>query len=271
MRTLALFIAYDGSAFHGWQSQPAPLRTVQDELTKILRRVLKHPLHVTGASRTDTGVHALRQVASVQTASPIPPENLRRALGDRLPADISLVHACEARADFDPIQHAVEKLYRYRIWNSHAKPIESGPARPAWRFWYDLDLDRMRAAAADLCGTHDFAGFASAGSPRASTVRTIRRAAVDRRFEEVSVDFIGDGFLYQQVRNMVGTLVEIGRGLWPVERVREVLASRDRTLASGPAPSCGLTLQWIRYPRGSFEVSPGPALLPGAAISGDDE
>lgn len=230
MRTLALFIAYDGSAFHGWQSQPAPLRTVQDELTKILRRVLKHPLHVTGASRTDTGVHALRQVASVQTASPIPPENLRRALGDRLPADISLVHACEARADFDPIQHAVEKLYRYRIWNSHAKPIESGPARPAWRFWYDLDLDRMRAAAADLCGTHDFAGFASAGSPRASTVRTIRR------------------------------------GMWPVERVREVLASRDRTLASGPAPSCGLTLQWIRYPRGSFEATPPPAHPPVAEV-----
>ncbi len=245
-RNLKLVLAYDGTAFHGWQRQ-AGLRTVQAELEQALQRVLRHPLAVHGASRTDAGVHARGQVATVLTETSIPVENVRRAVGHRLPEDLAIVHAAEAPREFHPARDARGKLYRYRIFNRRARPAPGLVQPYVWHVWYALDLDRLQAAAAALVGTHDFAGFASAGSPRASTVRTIRRLEVLRRYDEVVLDVEGDGFLYNQVRNIVGTLVEVGRGHWPVERMREVLTTCDRRRAGPTAPPQGLCLQWVQY------------------------
>jgi tRNA pseudouridine38-40 synthase len=245
-RTLKLVLAYDGTDFHGWQRQ-AGVRTVQQDLEDVLRRVLRHPLSVAGASRTDAGVHARGQVARVVTSAPIPVYNLWRALGHHLPPDVALVHASVAAPAFHPARDARAKLYRYRIFNAPQRPVEELAGRYAWHMWYPLDLDRLRAAAATLVGTHDFAAFASQGSPRASTVRTVRRIGIRRCIHEVLVDVEGDGFLYNQVRNMVGTLVEVGRGHWAPERMRDILAGRDRRLAGPTAPAHGLCLQWVCY------------------------
>ena len=245
-RNLKLVLAYDGTEFHGWQRQLG-VRTVQEDLEHVLQRVLRHPLHTHGASRTDAGVHARGQVATVRTTSPIPVANLGRAVGHHLPADMALVHASEAPPEFHPSRAALGKLYRYTIFNAVHRPVSVLQGRHAWHVWYALDLDCMRAAAAAMTGTHDFAGFASQGSPRATTVRTVRRIGIRRHVDEILIDVEGDGFLYNQVRNMVGTLFEIGRGHWPPERVGEILAAGDRRLAGATAPAQGLCLQWVRY------------------------
>lgn len=247
-RLIMLTIAYDGTGFHGWQIQPG-YRTAQGELQDVARRVLKAPVHVHGASRTDAGVHALRQTATVPTDSPIPANNLGRAINQRLPADLAIVAARDVPRDFDVSRHALGKLYRYRIVAAGARPVATRPGRFAWHIHAALDLDRLRAAATKMCGRHDFAGFASQGAPRATTVRTVHSVSVRRRFTEFQIDITGDGFLYNQVRNMVGTLVEIGRGHWPVTRVDEILAAADRALAGRTAPACGLCLQWVKYGR----------------------
>lgn len=247
-RNLKLLLAYCGAGFHGWQTQPG-VRTVQAEVTNVLQRLLRHPLSVHGASRTDAGVHARGQTASVLTETTIPIDKLQRAIADRLPEDVGLIRVEDAPLNFHASRSAVEKLYRYTIFNDRLRPVVDGLLGQSWHVWHSLDLERLKAAARALCGTHDFAGFASAGSqPRRTTVRTITRCEVRRDFRAVQIDVSGDGFLYNQVRNMVGTLVEIGRGHWPVERVREVLEKCDRQLAGPTAPPQGLCLQWVRYP-----------------------
>jgi tRNA pseudouridine38-40 synthase len=244
-RIIKFVLAYDGTDFHGWQRQ-AGVRTAQQELEDVLRRVLRHPLSAPGASRTDTGVHARGQVASVATESPVPLENLHRAIGHRLPADMAIVNVALAAPGFRPTRDASRKLYRYRIFNHVQRPVASFAQRYTWHVWYPLDLERLQAAAAELVGTHDFAGFASQGSPRETTVRTVYRVGVARVGDEVQIDVEGNGFLYHQVRNMVGTLVEIGRGHWLPERIGEILAARDRRLAGPTAPPQGLCLEWVR-------------------------
>jgi len=248
-RNLKLILAYDGGEFHGWQRQTSGLRTVQGEVEAVLQRILRHPLSLHGASRTDTGVHARGQVASVITTSPIPAENLARAIGHHLPRDIALAHVCVRPLGFHASRDACGKLYRYRIFNSIRRPTETLAERFVWHVWYPLDVDAMQAAADRLVGTHDFVSFATAGSPRRTTVRTIRRMEVARRGLEVRIDVEGDGFLYNQVRNMVGTLVEIGRGRWEPGIISEILAARDRSRAAPTAPPQGLCLQWVRYRR----------------------
>lgn len=246
-RTIKLVLAYDGAGFHGWQRQPG-LRTVQETVQQVAQRVLGHPLSVIGASRTDSGVHARGQVAHLRTTTTIPVDNLRRAIGHRLPADVAIVDAREAPPGFHAIRHAREKLYRYRIFNDSRRPIEQMHDRRCWHVWAPLDLDRMRAAAALLCGRHDFSAFAAAGNQREHNVRTVTRIDVRRRFSELLIDVRGDGFVYNQVRNMVGTLVEIARGRWAPERIEAILAARDRQMAGPTAPPEGLCLQWIAYP-----------------------
>lgn len=246
-RTIKLTIAYHGRCFHGWQRQPG-LRTVQGHVEEVAQRVLGEPLSVQGASRTDAGVHAQGQVAHFHTRSPIPVHNLRRAITHRLDDDVSLVHAETVTPEFHASRGALSKLYRYRIYQHERRPVESLLNGLAWHVWTPIDFDALYEAAAALCGTHDFAGFASAGSPRENTIRTVRHVHARRRFNLLLIDVCGDGFLYNQVRNMVGTLVEIGRGRWPVDRIDEILAARDRRLAGPTAPAHGLCLQWVRYP-----------------------
>jgi len=246
-RAVRLVLAYDGSAFHGWQRQPGR-RTVQGAVEDTLRKLLRHPLAVRGASRTDAGVHALGQVASFRTNSPIPDESLFRALRMRLPDDVTLMHAAPVARDFDATRDARGKLYRYRLFCGPRAPAGGQAHLHAWHFFARFDPQRLIAAAERLQGTHDFAGFASVGSPRDNTIRTVQRVAVRRRYDEIWIDVEGDGFLYKQVRNMVGTMCEIARGHWPPERVDEILASRNRALAGPPAPAHGLCLHWVRYP-----------------------
>lgn len=260
-RCIRLILAYDGTAFHGWQRQ-AGVRTVQEELEHTLRRILRHPLHVDGASRTDAGVHARGQVATVRTDTPIPAYNLARAIGDHLPRDIALLHVRDVPLTFHPSRDARRKLYRYRIHNAHTRPVYTAADRYAWHVWYPLDRAAMQAAADHLVGRHDFTSFATQGSPRASNVRTLYHARIEQRGVELHLDFEGDGFLYNQVRIMVGTLVAIGRGRWPPTQARVILEARTRAAAATTAPPQGLCLQWVRYAALGPCAAPDNARMP---------
>ena len=243
-------VAYDGSDFHGWQKQTAPggeLRTVCGVLEATLIRVLRQPIRLWGASRTDAGVHARGQVAAFDATPRIPLERMGRAINSRLPEDIDVLEVAEAEADFDPIQHAVCKQYRYRIFNTARRPLEL--RRYVWHCWDELDTAAMADAAGRLVGTHDFAGFAQAHHGRSSTVRTIFDCHVETALPEVHIVVVGDGFLYNMVRIIAGTLAEVGRGRLGPEAVDAALSSGDRRQAGPTLPPQGLWLEWIRYDR----------------------
>lgn len=246
LRNFMMHLAYDGADFHGWQFQPN-LRTVQECIEQAIRRVARHQVAVVGAGRTDSGVHAAGQVANFFTANPTPAVALARAIGSRLPKDMTLIRLSQVPLTFHATHSAVSKLYRYRIHNRTGRPCESQEQRFVYHHWSPLDLDRMRAAAAAWVGTHDFTSFASKGNKRLSNVRTVLRIDVYRVGWEVRIDVEGTGFLYNQVRNLVGTLLEMGSGHWPVERAAEILAARDRSQAGPTAPARGLCMQWVKY------------------------
>jgi len=209
--------------------------------------VVRHPVALLAASRTDAGVHARGQVVNFLTNSSIDTPRITAAISHRLPEDIALVRATEVPPEFHATRAARGKLYRYRVHAQAWRPVETGATRMAWHVWFPLDVEKMRLAAAQLIGTHDFAAFATAGCQRQTTVRTIRHLEVRRRFEQIQFDVEGDGFLYNQVRNMVGTLTEVGRGHWPVACIPEILESRSRARAGPTAPAYGLCLEWVRY------------------------
>jgi tRNA pseudouridine38-40 synthase len=250
-RNVKLLVAYDGTDFHGWQRQPG-LRTVQGMIEQATRRVCQHQVNVVGAGRTDAGVHAAGQTANFVTTSDIPALNLMRAIGGRLPKDITLIHATDVPMMFHSTRAAQGKLYRYRIHNATGRPAEKLCQRYVYHFWQPLDLDRMREAARAFIGEQDFAAMASRGDERGNTIRTVTACQVYRHYDEIRIDVEGRGFLYNQVRNMVGTLVEIGRGHWPMDCIGEILASRDRKRAGPTAPARGLSLQWVRYELGDL-------------------
>ncbi|MCG8406270.1 MAG: tRNA pseudouridine(38-40) synthase TruA [Phycisphaerales bacterium] len=246
MRNLMLVLAYDGSQFHGWQNQPK-MRTVQDCLEKALRRTVRHRAAILGCSRTDSGVHAAGYVANLYTTSPVPNERIARSVGSRLPKDMTLIHLTEVPLTFHATLSAKTKLYRYRLYNSKGRPCEQLLQQQTYHCWQPLCLNRMREAAKHWLGRHDFSSFASAGNDRQSNVRRIIRIEFLRSGHEIRIDIEGDGFLYKQVRNMVGTLCEIGRGQWAPEYAKTILEARDRTKAGPTAPARGLCLQWVRY------------------------
>lgn len=247
MGKLRFTIAYDGTDFHGWQTQ-AGVTTVQETLETILRRVAAAPINLVGASRTDSGVHARGQVAHAQYAGPVPADNIRRATNTRLDDAILLVDVRPVPESFHATRGAIEKLYRYRIWNAPDRPNPPWLARTHWHVRFPLDVDALRDAGRRMIGTRDFNGFASQGSPRASTVRTVSRVAIRQQGAEIVIDVRGDGFLYNQVRNMVGTLIEIGRGHWQAAQIDRILTTCDRRDAGPTAPPHGLCLEWVRYP-----------------------
>ena len=252
LRRHRLVIAYDGTAFHGWQKQTPPEgeppRTVAGVIEAALIRLLRQPLQLIGASRTDAGVHARGQVAHFDAAPRVPIVRLADALNSRLPKDIEIVSAALARADFDAIADCRNKRYCYRIFNSRRRPLEQRHC--VWHCWLPLDVERMGAAAAKLVGTHDVAGFAAAGHGRLTTVRTINACRVERPDPdgpELHLIVEGDGFLYHMVRIIAGTLVEVGRGRFDPEVIDRVLATGDRTQAGPTLPPSGLWLEWISY------------------------
>ena len=247
-----LVIAYDGTDFHGWQKQippdAPPLRTVAGEVEATLARLLGQPVNLLGASRTDAGVHARGQVAQFDASLRIPIERLAEAVNSRLPQDIEVVSAEVADANFDAISGCRSKQYRYRIFNTRRRPLDR--RHYAWHCWTPLDVDRMNQAAARLVGTHDFAGFAAAGHGRLSTVRTITACRVERPDPdgpEVHIFVEGAGFLYNMVRIIAGTLVEIGRGHSDADMIDRAIETADRSQAGPTLPPQGLWLEWIEY------------------------
>jgi tRNA pseudouridine38-40 synthase len=245
-RNVKLVIAYDGTAYHGWQRQAEGIDTVQARIEAAASEVLGHKVVVFGAGRTDAGVHAAGQVANLHTPNlSVPLAGLRRAMNSRLPQDITVVSAAQVPEAFHASRSAIGKTYRYRICVSPVRP--AAMARQVYHYWRTLDLPAMRDAAVRLLGTHDFAAFATSAEAREDTVRTVLRCEVAEAACEVVVTVRGDGFLYNMVRNMVGTLIEVGRGRWGAERIDRILAGRDRRQAGPTAPPEGLTLVCVHY------------------------
>jgi tRNA pseudouridine38-40 synthase len=244
LRTLRLILEYDGTGFAGWQVQRGN-RTVQAEVAKAVQRVTGERLTVHGASRTDAGVHAEGQSAHITTRTRIAAGRLVHALNANLPPDIAVLRVDEMPEGFHAQFQAAGKTYRYRIL--------LGPARSALRrdrtylFRSPLDLDRMRAAAARLTGTHDFRAFCTEARTRGRTERRIDRLDIRREGDEVVFEIDGDGFLYNMVRTIVGTLLWVGIGNLTPDDVDAILASKDRRRAGQVVPAQGLTLVEVRY------------------------
>lgn len=244
IRTIKLTLAYDGSSYHGWQNQPGK-STIQAVLTGAIEDLIGCPVRVAGASRTDAGVSALGQVASIQIDSPIPTENLAKAITDRLPPQIAVMEAVEVDSDFDVIADVRGKLYRYTIYTARHRPVMQ--ISHCWHLPAPLDVTAMERAAKYLLGKKDFKSFAAAADQRESSIRTIFRTDVISEEDWIYVDIEGDGFLYNMVRNIVGTLAEIGLGRRKPEEVKHILEAKDRTAAGPIAPASGLCLMWIKY------------------------
>jgi tRNA pseudouridine38-40 synthase len=246
MRTLKLTLQYDGTDFVGWQRQANGV-SIQELVERALEPIEGGPVSVIGAGRTDAGVHAIGQVASVQLESAIDAASLERALNATLPGAVRVTAVDEAPPDFNARFAAAGKVYEYRIWNGPVVPPFE--RRYVWQVPQKLDLDRMRQAAEALVGRHDFAAFRAAGSDVMTSERTIRCVNVDAQGdnEKVTLMVAGDGFLRHMVRVIAGTLVDVGRGRRPVESVAAALASRDRAQAGATAPALGLFLVKVEY------------------------
>jgi tRNA pseudouridine38-40 synthase len=244
MRNIKLTLSYDGTDFHGWQLQPG-LRTVQETLEQALAALTGERLRVNASGRTDTGVHAVGQVVNFRSETKLPADVLVRALNAHLPADVVVREAADAPESFDANRDAKRKLYRYIV---HDGPVpDLFMRRYCHHTRYRLDAAAMARAAACLRGTHDFRCFETEWPNRASSVRTITHLAINRFGDWIWLDVEADGFLYNMVRAIAGTLINVGRGYWPETRVAEILEAQDRTLAGPTAPAQGLFLMRVRY------------------------
>lgn len=259
MPRFKLTVAYDGTDFHGWQKQvppdaPEPLRTVQGVLERTVREIVREPVTLMGASRTDAGVHAEGQVATFATEATIPVERIARALNSRLPDDVQVIGAVVAGDRFNPIGDATAKGYRYSIAHGTAQ----GARRPLFDRHYVaniecvLDPERMTRAAADIIGEHDFTSFTRKNHGRESTVRTVFdcQVHVDAP-DRLHIDVSGNGFLYNMVRIIAGTLVDVGRARKEPDAIPAILAARERAEAGPTLPPEGLCLMWVRYGDGA--------------------
>ncbi len=248
MRHLKLKIAYDGTGFHGWQVQPG-LPTIQGLLESVLAGIEGQPVQVHGAGRTDAGVHALDQVASVALSNPSPPENLRKAMNRLLPDAIRVLAVEEVTGDFHPRHCARAKTYEYRIWRGEVCPPVL--SRYVYPHPYPLDEPAMIEAAARFEGTHDFRSLAAANAPgKESTVRTIFSSTLERKEALLVYRVRGSGFLHHMVRNIVGVLLDVGRGATSPADVDTIIAARQRSAAGPTVPARGLFLIEVEYEAG---------------------
>lgn len=248
MRWLKLTVAYDGSAYAGWQIQPDK-PTIQGTFETTWERLTQESLRVTAAGRTDAGVHALGQTVGLATATRLSNDELHRGLNALLPEDIAVVGVDDAPENFHATYDAVGKQYQYRIHNARSRSVFS--RHFAWHYPQPLDAAAMHAAGQALLGRHDFSSFETAGSERPDSIRTIHELTVARGAGEhrdrVTLNVRGDGFLYNMVRTIVGTLIEVGTGKQRVEWLAEVLAAQDRRRAGQTAPPQGLFLVRVDY------------------------
>ncbi len=267
MHSIKLTLAYDGTRYAGWQVQ-RHATTVQEVLETVIAKITGERVRVIASGRTDAGVHALGQVVGFRTETHLSPEVLRRALNAELPCDVAVLRAEEAGEHFHPIRDAVCKRYRYAIHDGPVRDVFR--RRYAWHYPRRLDEAAMARAAAALVGTHDFRSFENSGAERKDSIRTVYALEVERgdgggylvagpcRPEPpgqgrgagqnlITIEVEADGFLYNMVRAIVGTLVEVGRGARPEDWVAEVLAAQDRRTAGPTAPPHGLFLVHVDY------------------------
>lgn len=242
MGRVRLTVAYDGTGYHGWQLQDNGI-TIESELNRCLSELLGEPVRVIGASRTDAGVHALGNIAVFDTKSRIPPEKISYALNQWLPEDIRIQRSEEVAPDWHPRRCASRKTYEYRIYRGEF-PM---PVKRLYSYFLycRLDLERMREAAGFLEGEHDFKSFCQAGSQAESTVRTIYRLQVEEQGADLVIRVCGSGFLYNMVRIIAGTLIEVGQGRREPGSMTAVLEAGNRSAAGATAPAHGLTL--VKY------------------------
>ena len=244
MKRVKLVVAYDGTNYRGWQIQNNG-ETIESMLNRAISSLTGEDIHVMGSSRTDSGVHAMGNVAVFDTEARMAADKFSYALNQRLPEDIRIQNSCEVPSDFHPRYQKTVKTYEYRILNREF-PL------PAYRlnahFTYrPLDIARMQEAACYLEGEHDFQSFCAAGAQVKTTVRTIYELTVEKEGDLIVIRITGNGFLYNMVRIIAGTLMKVGMGEWEPERMTEILEGRDRKLAGPTAPAKGLTLMEIHF------------------------
>jgi len=245
MRNIKLTLEYDGSRFFGFQRQKDK-PTIQGELERALSELFNRPLKIAAAAgRTDAGVHAKAQAVNFKTDSPLPLERIQKGLNALLPKEMVVKEAREVSLDFHARYDARSKTYEYLILNSEIRsPLLKGRA---YQHPYPLNLEKMKKAAAGLAGRRDFKAFQASGSSVKSSVRTIRRLVIHREGKLIQFTVEADGFLYHMVRNMVGTLLEVGRGKLSVREFSSIVKRRNRLLAGPTLPASGLTLVSVKY------------------------
>ena len=244
MRNIKLTIRYDGTEYAGWQFQKNAV-SIQETIEKALRKITGRKVSVIASGRTDAGVHAAAQIANFRTSSKMPLKNLRLALNAVLPDDIVITDAEEASLKFNAQKSATSKLYRYTIYNKDF--MDPLLRRFASKCYFKIDIARMRKGAKCLIGRHDFTSFQTKDSPRKNAFRTIKKIAIKRAGDVICIDIEADGFLYNMVRNIVGTLIEVGRGKFATEKVKEILARKDKCSCGPTAAAKGLCLIKVRY------------------------
>lgn len=251
MHNFKLQIEYDGRRYYGWQAQNARQRTdlgcptIQETIEKTLRKILQEDIKLTVAGRTDSGVHALSQVANFKSSSKMPLARLRWAINCLLPEDIKVTRMQKAGWDFNSRFCAKSKVYRYTILNrKYSSPLSAGRV---YFFPYPLDVRLMRREAKFLLGRHNFQAFQAAEARQRNPARTIKRVRIIKDKDFLYIDIEADSFLYNMVRNIAGTLLEIGRGRFPKGSMRRILKSGDRSLAGPTLPAKGLCLVKVKY------------------------
>ena len=253
MPTYRLDLSWDGTAYSGWQVQPSR-HTIQAQVELALSRIFNEKgIRVTAAGRTDSGVHALQQVASFQSQTDRSEAEVLRGLNGLLPADIACSLVQKVPAGFQARYATKEKMYRYRLLNrQHRCPFRF---RQTWHICGELDLDAMREAGELMVGTHNVAAFQARGCSAAHTIRTLRSFRIQQDQDEIHLEWIGNGFLRHQVRIMTGTLVSIGRAQKSVPLMTELLRTGDRRLAGRTAPAQGLWLIWTRLEQNTADLT----------------
>lgn len=243
-KRVRITVAYDGTNYHGWQIQDNG-NTIEAELNKCLSELLGEEIHVIGASRTDSRVHALGNVAVFDTQNPMPASRISYALNQRLPEDIRIQRSEEVPPDWHPRHCESRKTYEYRIYRAEF-PM---PVKRLYSYftYHTLNVERMREAAAYLEGKHDFKSFCQTGAQVENTVRIIYSLWVEEQGQDLVIRVCGNGFLYNMVRIIVGTLLEVGQGKREPESMRDILAAGDRAAAGATAPAHGLTLMKYEF------------------------
>ena len=244
MRRIKLTVAYDGCNYSGWQIQPNA-STIEQVLDNAINKVTGEKVHVIGASRTDAGVHGLGNVAVFDTVSGIPGDRWAYAITPHLPEDVSVVESREVSPEFHPRHCNTVKTYEYRILNTRF-PIPQF-RNYSWHVKEPLDVNAMQSAAQRLVGEHDFKSFCAIGAQVKTTVRTIYACDVEKEGDIITIRVTGNGFLYNMVRIIAGTLVQVGGGAIEPEAVKEILAKKDRSAAGPTAPAHGLTMMGIEF------------------------